>query len=116
MSNATSNSKTFTSLVQLLDDCNAHILGKCFRIYNSAIVQHNLTVESIKPLLPAELDVFMAEIKPEDIVKAQIKAKMSNTDYVEPLPYLVISKAKDKTQDIQNTLNKIIGNDSTTAK
>ena len=32
------------------------------------------------------------------------------------LPYLVISKAKDKTQDIQNTLNKIIGNDSTTAK
>ena len=106
MSNATSNSKTFTSLKQLLTDCNAHILSNCFRIYNSAIVQHNLTVESIKPLLPAELDVFKTEIKPEDIVKAQIKAKMSNTDYVEPLPYLVISKAKDKTQDIQNALDK----------
>ena len=106
MSNATSNSKTFTSLKQLLTDCNAHILSNCFRIYNSAIVQHNLTVESIQPLLPAELDVFMTKITSEDILKARVKAKMADTDYVEPLPYLVISKAKDKTQDIQNALDK----------
>ena len=106
MSNATSNSKTFTSLKQLLTDCNAHILSNCFRIYNSAIVQHNLTVESIQPLLPAELDVFMTKITSEDILKAKVKAKMADTDYVEPLPYLVISKAKDKTQDIQNALDK----------
>ena len=106
MSNATSNSKTFTSLKQLLTDCNAHILSNCFRIYNPAIVQHNLTVESIQPLLPAELDVFMTKITSEDILKAKVKAKMADTDYVEPLPYLVISKAKDKTQDIQNALDK----------
>ena len=106
MSNATSNSKTFTSLKQLLTDCNAHILSNCFRIYNSAIVQQNLTVESIQPLLPAELDVFMTKITSEDILKARVKAKMADTDYVEPLPYLVISKAKDKTQDIQNALDK----------
>ena len=82
MSNATSNSKTFTSLVQLLDDCNAHILGKCFRIYNSAIVQHNLTVESIQPLLESNnnSNEFLVHLSEKTHQAVSIESTYASTD------------------------------------
>ena len=116
MKTDTNKPTTFGSLTELLAKCNAHPLTNCIRIYHDAIVQHSLTVEVIKPLLPAELDVYPSKITPKDILEAQVKAQISKIEYVEPKPYLVISVAKDRSQEITNTLNRMLDPKATVQK
>mgnify|MGYP003151073550 CR=1 FL=1 len=113
MKNDTNNSNTFSSLDNLLATVNAHWLTNCIRIYSEQLAQHNLTVANVQPLLPAHMSCFMSKVTLEDILKAKFKAEQEEVDYVKPLPYLVIGKAKrqDTTQDINTKLNAMFKSD-----
>ena len=72
--------------------------------------QHNISVETLAPLLPVGFTCFLSKRKEKDIIFDKMQAQLANEPYVEPQPWLTLCLAVNREKALSETLSNMLGN------
>ena len=82
--------------------------GKSFVIMPENLAKHNLDTANLSPLLPDEFTCFYMKIDDKQVLIDKMQAQMAGEDYVQPAQPLLVSLAKDKTEELAKGLSTML--------
>ena len=93
---------SFLNAVGFLDKPNSFSLSP----ENQA--QHNISVETLAPLLPVGFTCFLSKRLEKDIQFDKMQAQLAGEEYVEPQPWLTLCLAKNREKALSETLSNML--------